>query len=121
MAGSYRLEMTTQPAVSEPDRKYLTAQNLVLEALELAKQTPKPPQVIEKLEQSLAMWRELNQPFWASLTLKEIGKTHVSFNRYDKAIESQEQAIAISREIKNRIREGVVLRPGAFIFQPASI
>ncbi len=109
MAGSYRLEMVIQPAASESDRKYLTAQNLLLEALELAKQTPKAPQVVEKLEQSLLMWRTLNQPFWAVLTLKEIGKAYVSLNRYDKAIESQEQAIAISRELKTRIREGIVV------------
>ena len=109
MVGSYRLEMIIEPSPSESDRKYLTAQNLLLESVELAKQTPKPPQLIEKLEQSLAMWRTLNQPFWALLTLKEIGKAYVGLNRYDKAIESQEQAIAISREIKNPIREGVVV------------
>ncbi len=109
MAGSYRLEMVIQPAASESDRKYLTAQSLLLDAVELAKQSPKPPQLIEKLEQSLAMWRELNQPFWASLTLKEIGKVYASLNRYDKAIEAQEQAFAICRESKNRIREGLFL------------
>ena len=107
MAGSYSLEMAVQPAASESDRKYLNAQNLLLESVELAKQTPKPPQLIEKLEQSLAMWRSLNQPFWILLTLKELGKAYVSLNRYDKAIEFQEQAIAISRELKNRIREGI--------------
>ena len=32
MAGSYRLEMMVQPAASETDRKFLTAQNLLLEA-----------------------------------------------------------------------------------------
>ena len=109
MAGSYRLEMAIRPGVSESDRKYLTAQDLLLEAQELAKQTPKPPQVIEKLEQSLAMWSALNQPFWQILTLKEIGKTYMSLNRYDKAIEAQEHAIAVSRELKNRIREGVII------------
>ncbi|HEY9503123.1 MAG TPA: hypothetical protein VIR01_15920, partial [Pyrinomonadaceae bacterium] len=36
MVGSYRLEMTIQPAASETDRKYLTAQNLLLEAQDLA-------------------------------------------------------------------------------------
>ena len=109
MAGSYRLQMVLQPAPSESERKFLTAQNLLLEAQELAKQTPKPPQVIEKLEQSLAMWSDLNQPFWQILTLKEIGKTYMSLNRYDKAIEAQERAIALSQELKNRIREGVVI------------
>jgi len=45
MAGSYRLEMTSQPAAGESDRKYLAAQDLLLESLELAKQNPKPPQL----------------------------------------------------------------------------
>jgi len=109
MAGSYRLEMMIQKEASEADRKFLSAQDLLLEALELGKQTPKPPEMLGKLEQSLAMWRTLVQPFWASLTLKEIGKAYVSSNRYDKAIEAQEEAIAISRELKNRVREGAAI------------
>ncbi len=109
MTGSYRLEMTFQPTPSESDRKYLAAQGLLLEAVDLAKQNPKPPQLFEKLDQALAMWRSLDQPFWQLLTLKEIGRANMSPNRYDKAIEAQEQAIAISQKLKNRFREGVII------------
>ncbi len=109
MVGSYRLEMVVQPAAGDSDRKYLTAQDLLLEAVELAKQNPKPAELFEKLDRSLAMWRDLDQPLWEMLTLKEIGRANMSPTRYDKAIEAQEQAIAISRASKNRIREGVIL------------
>ncbi|MEO8073189.1 MAG: tetratricopeptide repeat protein, partial [Acidobacteriota bacterium] len=109
MLGSYRLEATVQPAATDSDRKYLTAQFLLLEAQDLAKQTPPPLLVIEKLEQSLSIWRELKLPFWAGLTLKQIGRTYMSLNQNEKAIGYQEQAITISRESKNRFREAIIL------------
>ena len=109
MTGSYRLQMTTQPVAADADRKYLAAQNLVLEAQGIAKQSPKSPQVAEKLDQSLAIWRTINQPFWEVLTLKELGRAYMGVNSYEKAIEAQEKAIAISRQLKDRVREGVVI------------
>jgi tetratricopeptide (TPR) repeat protein len=106
MRGSYRLEATPQATATTPDREYLTAQALMLEAQDLAKQFPKTAQLaIDKLEQALPVWRELGLPFWVALTLNKIGRAHFSLNQHDKAITCYEQSLTINREVKNRRRE----------------
>ncbi|MEP6944704.1 MAG: tetratricopeptide repeat protein [Acidobacteriota bacterium] len=108
MTGTYRLEMTVKPAASDIDRKYIAAQNLLIEGQSIGRQEPRSPQVVEKFGQSLEMWRSLNETFWEGVTLKELGRAYMSLGQYGKAIESQERAIAISRELKDRLREGIV-------------
>ena len=110
MSGAYRLEAAVQATATAQDRKLLVAQTLLLEAQELAKLFPKTaPQVIEKLDQSLPLWRELGDPYWVALTLNKIGRAHLSLNQNDNAITANEQALAIHRELKNRFGEAVVL------------
>jgi CHAT domain-containing protein/Flp pilus assembly protein TadD len=108
--GAYRLETTLAATATPQDRKHLAAQTLLLEADELAKQIPQTaPQVIEKLEQALPLWRELGVPYWVALTLNRMGRTQLRHNQNDKAIAPLEQALALQRELKNRFGEGAVL------------
>ncbi len=110
MRGSYRLEAVVQATATAHDRKHLTAQALLLEAEGLARQAPQPaPQVIEKLEQALTLWRELGVPSWVALTLNRIGRMHIRQNQHEKAIASLEQAQTLNRELKNRFGEAAVL------------
>ena len=109
MRGAYRLEATAQTNASAQDLKYLAAQALLLEAQELARQAPKTAaQEIEKLEQSLSIWRELGAPHWAALTLNRIGRAHFSLNQYDQAIAYFEKALAIHRGSHDRLGEARV-------------
>jgi len=110
MRGSYRLEATVQATATAQDRRFLSAQALLLEAQELTKQMPKTAQqVIEKLEQALPVWRELGAQFWVALTLTKIGRAYFSLNQQDKAIASYEQSLTINRESKDRYGEAVLL------------
>lgn len=110
MRGAYRLEATVQANATAQDLKYLAAQALLLEAQELNKQSPKTAaQEIEKLEQSLSIWRELGAHPWDALTLNRIGKAHSSLKQYDQAISDYEKALAIHRESHDRLGEARVL------------
>lgn len=106
LRGSYKLEATVQATATVQDRKRVAAETLLLEANELAKQGAKTaPPVIEKLEQSLSLWRELGDSSWVAYSLVKLGVTYGGLNRSDKAIESLEKALAIYRESKNRAGE----------------
>jgi CHAT domain-containing protein/uncharacterized protein HemY len=108
--GAYRLETTLQATATPQDRKHLAAQSLLLDADELARQIPQTaPQVIEKLEQALPIWRELGVTYWVALTLNRIGRTHIRQNQNQKAILYLEQSLALQRELKNQLGEGAVL------------
>ncbi len=109
MRGAYRLDATVQPTVTAQDRKQIAAEALLIEADELAKKLPQAPQVIEKLEQALPIWRELGVPFWTGLTLRRMGRTYIRQNQNDKAIPYLEQSLAIQQELKNRFGEGTTL------------
>jgi len=110
LRGSYHLETIVQATATVQDRKHLSAQALLVEAQELMKQAPNTaPQVIEKLEQALPIWRELGAPLWVALTLNKIGRAQMSQNQNEKAIPYFEQSLTINRELKNRPGEGVVL------------
>ncbi len=110
LRGSYRLEAAVQAKATEQDRKRLTAEALLVEAHELSKQEAKTAQqVIEKLEQALPIWRELDDPFWTAYSLFMTGAAHDDLRQYEKAISFYEQVLAISREFKLRAREGHAL------------
>src|SRR5262249_1207540 len=103
LAGSYQARLEGRAAATAQDRQGVAAEALVSEANVLSRQAAKTAaQVIDKLQQALAVWRELNDPYWAAWALSRIGYAYLQLSRYEKAIEYQEQALAISREVKDR-------------------
>lgn len=95
-----------QAAALEPDRQWLKAETLMLEAAALRKQgNQATPQAIEKLQQALPLWRELNEPLWTALTLDAIGSAFYTLRQHEKAIEFHQQALALSRESLLRARK----------------
>ena len=102
-------------AATTEDKQRITAELLMIEADELAKQGAKTnPQVIEKLGQALALWRELGDPFWTASALSRIGSAYENVNLYEKAIEYYERALVSYREVKRRNAEGPrSTRPGS--------
>lgn len=110
LRGAYRLEVALQSAALEPDQKRLRAEKLMLESAALRKQENLPgQQAIEKLQQALLLWRELNEPLWSALTLDAIGSAFSALRQHEKAREFHQQALALSRESLLRAREGFAL------------
>lgn len=111
--GAYRLEMTVQATATEHDRKRLMAEALLHEVVKLRQQKAKTietrKQSLEKAQQALTFYRELEDPAWTAYTLHLIGMLYVALNQRDKAIESYEQGLAICREFNLRGREGETL------------
>lgn len=108
--GSYRLDATIQSPASASDRKQLVAQALMLESAALQKSGPDAAtQAIGKLEQALAIWREVREPSWIAVTLGAIGDVLYGTGPEEKALEYYEQALASARESSSRAREAVAL------------
>ena len=110
LAGSYQLRLETRAAATAQDKQRIAAERLMREAYKLQTQGRKTAEpAINKLEQALLVWRELNDPYWVAWSLLNIGAANSSLGRYEKANEYHEQALAIYRELKNRAGEGTSL------------
>jgi len=110
LRGSYRLEATLHASVTAEDRKRVTAEALLVEANELLKQGDKgAQQAIGRLDQALLLWRELEDTYWAPMTIKLIGNAYQALGNNEKALDCYRQALAIFRESKHRNREGLTL------------
>lgn len=108
--GAYRLVMTAQPSASAQDRRHVAAQTLMLESVTLRKSdgdTAKAQR--EKLEQALAIWRELQEPSWTAVALGAIGDVLAGAGQSDEARTFYEQALTSAREFKLRAREAAAL------------
>ena len=110
LRGSYRLEAAVQAQAGAEDRKRLTAEGLLVEVNELRKQASKTaPQVIEKTQQALSVWRELEETSWIVYSLYLIGNAYYDLSQFDKAIEYLEQSLGVARQLKDRAGEGTAL------------
>lgn len=110
LTGSYQVRLDVKAAATAEDKQRMTAELLMIEANDLGKQGAKTnPQVIEKLEQTLALWRELGDPFWTASSLYRIGSAYENVNLYEKAIEYYERALVSYREVKSRNAEAATL------------
>jgi tetratricopeptide (TPR) repeat protein len=114
--GSYRLETAVQAAATAQDRKRLAAEALLVEVSELnAPKKKNAPQVIEKLQQALPLWRELEERSWIAYSLYLIGSAHIDLSQFGKAIEFFEQALVIRRDLKLRPSEATTLYALGFV------
>jgi CHAT domain-containing protein/uncharacterized protein HemY len=108
--GGYRLRMETKPSASELDRRRITAERLLAEALNLSRPGSRlNQQSLEKSEQATAIWHELGDKYWEARALAASCYASRRLSRYDQALAFGEQALAIAREVKDRAVEGYVL------------
>ena len=119
--GTYRLQTEVKTEASTQDRQRLTAEALLIESDELSKQGGKTaPQLIEKMQQALPIWRELDEPQWVEYSLSMIGIGYVNLGQYEQAIRYFEQELIVAREIKNRAGEGLALTSLGFTYYLSS-
>ncbi|HZS47274.1 MAG TPA: tetratricopeptide repeat protein [Blastocatellia bacterium] len=110
LSGAYLARLELKDAATEQDRKRLTAERLLLGAHSLLVQGKyADPQLGEKLGQALSTWKELNDRFWQAFTYNAIGLSHYGAGRFDKAIESHQQSVALWSEEKISAGEATVL------------
>ena len=108
--GTFRLGVLVKSSATGEDKKRLSAESLMIESNELNKQEGKTAQqMIEKLQQALAIWRELGERSWVANSLFRIGLAYRDLSQYQKARDSFEQALSIYQELRNRAGEGSTL------------
>jgi len=116
LRGSYRLEAAVRATATAPDRKRLTAEALLVEVNELNKRRKEnAPQVLEKLQRALPVWRELGERSWTAYSLYHLGNAYIDLNQFGKAAEYFEEALAITRGLKLRTSEARTLYGLGFV------
>lgn len=122
-SGAYAARLEVKDSASEQDRKRITAESLVDEALGLRSQAkymdPKLSQKLsEKLGQSLALYRELEDHYSQAMTLNLVGLTvKETGGQFEKAIETYEQSLSLMRSVKLRAGEARVLLNLAKVYE----
>lgn len=108
LSGLYQLRLATNPIANENDKKRVAAERLMIEVYSLIKQgrTSAEP-ALEKLQQIIAMWRDLNEPYWIAWGYLQTGGANANLGRYENALEADEKALKIYLELKDRAGEGV--------------
>ena len=118
LRGSYRLEASVEAQPTAQDRKRLTAETLLGEAFELKKEAGRTAQqVIEKAQQALQLWSELNEQRATAHTLFLIGNAYYDLSQFPKAAEYWEQALPLFRAMKNRSSEANTLNNLGIIYK----
>ncbi|HEY9673550.1 MAG TPA: CHAT domain-containing protein [Waterburya sp.] len=124
MATETNVSIAQQPATSSPnatttDRQqaYARAQQLLKQAGQLREQgtAESQQQALAKYEEALKIWQQLaiNEapPYVArsfeAMTFLSIGNTYYSLSELQKAVDSFEQGLAISRDVKNHIGDAI--------------
>ncbi len=116
--GSYRLQAELKPAATEQDKKRISAERLMIEANELSKERGRTAQqVIEKQQQALVIWRELNDQHLIACSLTNISNAHYTLGRYEQAIEFFTQTISICRQAQDTAGEGRMLHLAGGAYQ----
>lgn len=108
--GTYRLELTVRAIVSAPDRQRLAAEALLAEAAKLrAQRGQMAQQVLEKAQEAMLRWRELNEPTWIIAALNLMAGAHIDLGQFQLAANTYEQVLALYREQRNRVGESRTL------------
>ena len=108
--GTYQLAAETHGKSTEARRTRLAAERLLAEVTALRRQgKPTDPQVVEKLDRALSIWRELGDAYWQADAFNRLGFTYAAAREHDKAREAYEQAVRLYREVNTRGGEGNAL------------
>jgi CHAT domain-containing protein/tetratricopeptide (TPR) repeat protein len=95
------LAQTTQEQNAEADQLLQDGQRLIDKSLFR--------EALEKLQQALAIYRQVQNRDQEVATLNEIGRTYERLSDYEKMGATYQQALVIAREIGNRQEEGNAL------------
>jgi CHAT domain-containing protein/predicted negative regulator of RcsB-dependent stress response len=121
-AAATSVSIAQQPATSSPNtnttdkqQAYARGRQLLEQALQLQNQgtAESRQQALAKYKEALSIWQQLavNEapPYvargWEASTLRGIGTIYYTQNDNQKALDSFERGLAVSRELKNRIQD----------------
>lgn len=105
----YEVGLEVKTAAAATDKRRIAAEQLLAEALKLARQKETAQSAIEKAQQTLPIWRELGDRYREAYTLNFLATTYRVLAREDKALEYYEQRVKLFRELKDRRSEGSAL------------
>src|SRR5262249_37979828 len=107
LSGSYQARLEMRASATAQDKQRIVAERLLAEATQLSRQgTAIAEQLLAKAQQALGEWQALGDQYWAAYALNLLGIASRSLNRHENAIGYFEQALKISKEMKDRASEG---------------
>jgi Uncharacterized protein conserved in bacteria len=86
--GRYKLESHLNAAASPKDLRRVLAESLLDESEQHGGNIELQQEAIVKLEQSLSIWRELGENYWAGYTSNELGVLYLRMSNYLPAMKS---------------------------------
>lgn len=108
VAGHYVIAITELRPSTPEDRKRLAAEKIYAEAQILLSEgkAASVAKAIEKFQQVLLLWREVNNRQKEAETLSDLSYSNGLLSDSQKALEYDQQALAIRRALKDRAGEG---------------
>jgi CHAT domain-containing protein len=109
--GRYGLKVEELRSVRSNDRYRIAAEKAIAEADQLLKEwrADSSRTAIDKLRASLSSWRSAGAHDQEAQTLKRIGAAYQPLGQYQNALSFYNQALSLSRKIKDRSRESETL------------
>jgi tetratricopeptide (TPR) repeat protein len=108
--GAYRLFAQVKPIATGQDKQRIIAEQLMARAEESrAQRSLTTQQMLENHQQALAIWRELNDPYWLAYSLFFTGKVYYDLGRYEQTIALLDEALVKFRNSNESASEGRVL------------
>jgi len=116
--GRYELRAEDIRSATEKDKHRIAAERIFAEAELLLKEwkAESSRKAIDKLQESLALWRAAGDRREEALTFKRIGDAYQPLGEYRSALNYYLQALSINRNIKDRRGEGETLNDLSFVY-----
>jgi tetratricopeptide (TPR) repeat protein len=98
-SGSFHLKAAVKPSASSLDKDRLAAERLLVEANELEQAGAKNcwARAKEKREQSLLLWRKLEDKYWEAYTVNNVGVALYQMGDLQAALERYTEALALRK------------------------
>ncbi|MDZ8051935.1 MAG: CHAT domain-containing protein [Aulosira sp. ZfuVER01] len=104
---------TTQP--SPIDQKGSQIRVINTEAMKISEQG-QLKEALQRLEQALAISRDVADRYWEAVTLNNIGRIYQKQANYSQALQSYQQALLINRELGDRVQLGKTYSNIGYLF-----
>ena len=115
--GTYQVQLEVKDAATAQDKQRITAEQLLTESSRSGATALSLEQKLEKQQQALQSWRELDDKYWEAVTLDLIGRAYFLGKKYAQAVAALQQALALRAIISDHIGKVTTLVNMSFAYR----